>query len=98
MIPELVKQKALGLAEAGNGLPAYMYDLPDLRAHTEAVRDALVGSQTEFFYAAKANPAPELLAVIDPYVAGFEVASGGELAHVRAVLPDARIAFGGPGK
>lgn len=98
MIPEMVKQKALELAELGNGLPAYMYDLPDLRAHTKAVRDALTGSRVEFFYAAKANPEPELLRVIDPYVAGFEVASGGELAHVRNAVPDARIAFGGPGK
>ncbi len=29
---------------------------------------------------------------------GIEVASGGELAHVREALPDARLAFGGPGK
>ncbi len=29
---------------------------------------------------------------------GFEVASGGEIRHIRGLLPDAPIAFGGPGK
>jgi diaminopimelate decarboxylase len=98
MTSDLVKHKALELAAAGAGLPAYIYDLSELRTHAEAVRDALAGSSTEFFYAAKANPEPELLKALEPFVHGFEVASGGELAHVRNVLPDARIAFGGPGK
>ena len=98
MTSELVRQRALELASAGEGLPAYIYDLPDLRTHAAQVKTALTGSGTELFYAAKANPAPELLRTLDPYVAGFEVASGGELAHVRATLPEARIVFGGPGK
>ena len=98
MASELVKETALELAAAGGGLPAYIYDLPALRSHAEIVKTAMAGTGTELFYAAKANPAPELLTVLDPFVAGYEVASGGELAHVREAQPDARIAFGGPGK
>jgi diaminopimelate decarboxylase len=76
--------------------PAYVYDLPGLRGHVESIRAAL--PRTELFYAAKANPDAEILRTIAPYVDGIEVASGGELTHVRETLPDARIAFGGPGK
>jgi len=52
----------------------------------------------ELYYAVKANPDPELLRVLAPHVDGFEVSSGGEVAHVRSILPDAPLAFGGPGK
>jgi diaminopimelate decarboxylase len=95
---ERVRRRALELAAGGRGLPAYIYDLPHLRRHVQAVKVALEQSGVELFYAAKANPAPELLRVVAPYVAGIEVASGGELEHVRTVLSEARIAFGGPGK
>ncbi|MFB4312630.1 type III PLP-dependent enzyme [Actinomadura sp. 21ATH] len=78
-------------------LPAYVYDLDGLRDHVAAVRSALAGGP-ELFYAAKANPDPAILRALEPHVDGVEVASGGELAHVRATLPGARIAFGGPGK
>jgi diaminopimelate decarboxylase len=98
MMSERVEEYARRLAADGSRLPAYVYDLPELRAHVEAVGAALRESGAELFYAAKANPAPELLRVLGPRVAGIEVASGGELAHVRGVLPDARIVFGGPGK
>ncbi|GHH66087.1 diaminopimelate decarboxylase [Streptosporangium violaceochromogenes] len=81
---------------ASGRLPAYVYDLTALDAHAAAVRAALGG--VELYYAAKANPDPELLRVLARHVDGVEVASGGELEHVRRVLPSARIAFGGPGK
>ncbi|MFI0353614.1 type III PLP-dependent enzyme [Actinomadura sp. 9N407] len=76
--------------------PAYVYDLDGLREHVSSIRNALDGP--ELFYAAKANPDPAILRSLAPYVDGIEVASGGELAHVRETLPEARIAFGGPGK
>ncbi|QKW34378.1 alanine racemase [Actinomadura sp. NAK00032] len=76
--------------------PAYVYDLPGLREHVEAIRTAL--GSTELFYAAKANPDAEILRTLAPHVDGIEVASGGELAHVRATLPGTPLAFGGPGK
>lgn len=79
------------------GLPAYLYDLDALRRHAASVRAALP-ERVELYYAAKANPEPEILTALAPYTDGYEVASGGELAHVRAAVPDHPLAFGGPGK
>jgi diaminopimelate decarboxylase len=90
MMPPAVRERALSTAP-----PAYVYDLAGLGAHAAAVRAAV---PVEIFYAAKANPDPRLLAALAPYLDGVEVSSGGELAHVRAALPGARVAFGGPGK
>ncbi|MFJ8463414.1 type III PLP-dependent enzyme [Streptomyces swartbergensis] len=78
-------------------LPAYVYDLAALRAHAAGVRAVLPG-RAELYYAAKANPEPEILAALDPCVDGYEVASGGELAHVAKAVPGRPLAFGGPGK
>ncbi|MDF3146996.1 MULTISPECIES: type III PLP-dependent enzyme [unclassified Streptomyces] len=78
-------------------LPAYVYDLTALRTHAAAVRDALP-ERVELYYAAKANPEPEILAALGPYVDGYEVSSGGELAHVAGAVPGRPLAFGGPGK
>jgi diaminopimelate decarboxylase len=88
--PGSVRELALSVAR-----PAYVYDLAGLRAHAAAIRAAV---PAELFYAAKANPDPRILTTLAPYVDGIEVSSGGELAHVREVLPEARVAFGGPGK
>jgi diaminopimelate decarboxylase len=98
MITDAVRGRAEELAAAGR-LPAYVYDLDALRGHAAIIRDALaVPGAPELFYAAKANPDAPILRTLAPYVDGIEVASGGELEHVRAVLPKARLAFGGPGK
>ncbi|MFE1314384.1 type III PLP-dependent enzyme [Streptomyces sp. NPDC058755] len=78
-------------------LPAYVYDLQDLREHAAAVRAALP-ERVQLFYAAKANSDPRLLDVLRDHVDGFEVASGGELHHVQFTCPGTPIAFGGPGK
>ncbi|MBG0833326.1 alanine racemase [Planomonospora sp. ID67723] len=88
-------ERAYELAAAGR-LPAFVYDLAGLDEHVAAVRRALGG--VELYYAVKANPDPELLRVLARQVDGFEVASGGELAHVRALFPDMPVALGGPGK
>ncbi|MFF9200195.1 type III PLP-dependent enzyme [Streptomyces sp. NPDC014779] len=90
-----VRELVLGLPS--DGLPAYVYDLAALREHAAAVRAELPG-RVELYYAAKANPEPELLAALSPYVDGFEVSSGGELAHVGRAVPGRPLAFGGPGK
>ncbi|GAA2726712.1 type III PLP-dependent enzyme [Actinocorallia aurantiaca] len=98
MITRRVEEHALELATSAQ-LPAFVYDLAALREHVSAVRSVLsVPGAPEIFYAAKANPDVPVLNTVAPYVDGIEVASGGELAHVREALPDARIAFGGPGK
>ncbi|MFI1971106.1 type III PLP-dependent enzyme [Streptomyces cinnamoneus] len=78
-------------------LPAYVHDLAALDGHAAAVRAALPRA-VELYYAVKANPAAEILAALAPHVTGFEVSSGGELAHVRASVPGLPLAFGGPGK
>ncbi|MEC4020915.1 type III PLP-dependent enzyme [Streptomyces sp. H27-D2] len=90
-----MRERALALR--ADELPAYLYDLAALREHARAVRAALPDS-VELYYAAKANPEPEVLAALTPYTDGFEVSSGGELAHVRRAVPAAALAFGGPGK
>lgn len=96
MITAAVRDRITELAASGD-LPAHLVDLADLDRHLASVRSALP-AQVELHYAAKANPAAEVLAVAGRHVDGFEVASGGELAHVRAACPGRPIAFGGPGK
>ncbi|MFJ9680539.1 type III PLP-dependent enzyme [Streptomyces sp. NPDC101194] len=78
-------------------LPAYVYDLSALREHVHTIRAALP-ERVELLYAAKANSDPRILQVLAGHVDGFEVASGGELSHVRGLISSAPIAFGGPGK
>ncbi|KQX56931.1 MULTISPECIES: type III PLP-dependent enzyme [unclassified Streptomyces] len=90
-----VREHVLGLP--ADALPAYVYDLTALRAHAASVRAALP-ERVELYYAAKANPEPELLAALSPYADGYEVSSGGELAHVGRAVPGRPLAFGGPGK
>ncbi|MFE7029766.1 type III PLP-dependent enzyme [Streptomyces sp. NPDC057621] len=85
------------LALPSGELPAYIYDLAALCAHAAAVR-ACLPERVELYYAAKANPEPEILAALSAYVDGYEVASGGELAHVAEAVPGRPLAFGGPGK
>lgn len=98
MITRLVEDQARSLASTAD-LPAFLYDLSALREHAAGVKAALTApGAPELFYAAKANPDVPILHTVAPYVDGIEVASGGELAHVREALPDARLAFGGPGK
>ncbi|TLQ47420.1 type III PLP-dependent enzyme [Streptomyces marianii] len=90
-----VRERALSLP--AEQLPAYLYDLGALRGHAAAVREALP-ERVELYYAAKANPEPEVLTALSPHVDGFEVSSGGELAHTAKAVPDRPLAFGGPGK
>jgi diaminopimelate decarboxylase len=97
-VPPQVRALARRLAQSPeSAFPAYLTDLDGLRAHAGAIRAALP-RRVELFYAAKANPEPPVLHALDGVVDGIEVASGGELAHVRDVLPQARLGFGGPGK
>lgn len=94
-VPATVRDRVAGLA--CDDLPAYLYDLTALHAHAAAVRAALP-ARAELYYAAKANPEAPVLSALAGVVDGFEVSSGGELAHVRAAVPAAPLAFGAPGK
>lgn len=94
-ITEAVRALAASLPE--DALPAYVYDLDALRSHVAFIRAALP-ERVELYYAAKANPETRILGALAPYVDGFEISSGGELAHVTAVGTGRPLAFGGPGK
>lgn len=96
-VPDAVRALAERLARTEEALPAYVTDLRALDRHAAAIRRALPVA-TELFYAVKANPDPRILTALRPHVDGFEVASAGELAHVHAAVPGARLALGGPGK
>jgi diaminopimelate decarboxylase len=78
-------------------LCAYIYDLASLDRHAAGLAASLPDN-CELFYAVKANSDLPILQTLAPHVHGFEVASGGELAWVRAHFPDAPVIFGGPGK
>lgn len=57
----------------------FIYDMDGLRQHLETVTSQLPDN-CEMYYAMKANSESEILAAIQPHVAGFEVASEGEIA------------------
>ncbi|HGL6714183.1 type III PLP-dependent enzyme [Burkholderia contaminans] len=85
------------LAGAAAPVCAYLYDLEHLRARTTGLVEQLP-PRCELFYAIKANSDAEVLRALDGVVAGYEVASLGEVVRAREVGPHARIVFGGPGK
>ena len=77
---------------------AFIHDLPALTQHAQNIV-SLLPEGSEFFYAIKANSDPIILQALKPIVAGFEVASAGEIRKVRtAVGPDVRIIMGGPAR
>ncbi|ALL79341.1 diaminopimelate decarboxylase (plasmid) [Pseudonocardia sp. EC080610-09] len=88
---------ALVHERAGGGEPLclYAYDLAALRTHLGTVVGALP-EPCRMYYAVKANSAAPLLAAAADHVHGFEVASGGELAKVRAAAPATPVLMGGP--
>ncbi len=84
-------------AEREQPLCAYIYDLNQLRTHVSHLV-ATLPSPCRLFYAIKANSEAPILKALAPMVHGFEVASLGEIAKVRAVDAHIPILFGGPGK
>ncbi|MBN2910540.1 type III PLP-dependent enzyme [Polycladomyces sp. WAk] len=93
-----VEKYILSERENGSGsLPAFIYDLDDLREHVRRCVQTLPKS-CRLFYAIKANSEEPILRALAPIVDGFEVASIGEIRKVRGVTPDIPIIFGGPGK
>ncbi|KMO14229.1 type III PLP-dependent enzyme [Methylobacterium platani] len=77
---------------------AFLHDLDGLRRQARALTAPLPPG-TAFFYAVKANSDPRVLRALAPVVAGFEVASAGEVLRVReAAGPDIRIVMGGPAR
>lgn len=73
----------------------YIYDLTTLEQRIYWLTSA---TKHSIYYAVKANSHPRILETLAPYVAGFEVASPGEIEKVRAVSATAPMIYGGPVK
>lgn len=85
------------VAEAG-GTPLFVYSRERLDAQFARLRAAMP-DRLAIHYAMKANPFGPLLEHMNGLVAGFDIASGGELAlALQAGVDPARISFAGPGK
>ncbi|WP_199886142.1 type III PLP-dependent enzyme [Pseudoalteromonas sp. T1lg23B] len=76
---------------------AFLYDLNSLTEHVQTLLNPLPET-VQFYYAIKANSDEQVLRALLGHVYGFEVASMGEIAKVRAISASVPIAFGGPGK
>lgn len=82
----------------GRPICAFLHDLDALNRHARGIAGSLP-PRVELFYAVKANNDSRILGTLAPHVAGFEVASSGEILKVReAVGADARIIMGGPAR
>lgn len=85
------------VAEAGT-TPLFVYSAELIRARLAALRAAMP-DRLSLHYAVKANSFAPVLQVISELVDGFDIASGGELALVRAAgIDPALVSFAGPGK
>ncbi|SFS66193.1 type III PLP-dependent enzyme [Saccharopolyspora flava] len=91
-LEDLVRKRA-----GGEPVCLFAYDLDRLTDHVRAIT-ATLPPRCRMFYAMKANSADPLLRALAPLVAGFEVASGGELDKARAVSGNVPVLFGGPAK
>lgn len=73
--------------------PCVVVDLEIVRARYSGLRACF--PDAGIFYAVKANPAPEVLAALGEMGASFDLASGGEMARVRALgIAPQRCSFG----
>lgn len=91
-------RKASDLVAAAGRTPLFVYSRALVERRVADLRAALP-RRVALHYAVKANPYAPLLAAMAGQVDGFDIASGGELAMVRAAgIDPARISFAGPGK
>ncbi|MBA8764327.1 type III PLP-dependent enzyme [Staphylococcus coagulans] len=75
----------------------YIYDMDALATHVQDCVQSLP-ENCEMYYAMKANSEVPILSAMSQYVAGFEVASQGEVEKAQAHVASNHIIFGGPGK
>ena len=91
-------RKASDLVAEAGGTPLFVYSRDRLAARMDALRAAMP-DRLGINYAIKANPFEPLLEYMQPFVDGFDIASGGELAILREIGADmGRVSFAGPGK
>ena len=85
------------LGDAGD-TPLFVYSGELIRQRVAALRAAMP-ERLSIHYAVKANPFCPVLELLAGLVDGFDIASGGELAMVRAAgIDPALVSFAGPGK
>lgn len=97
-LPDPVARQARMLAAtAGDPVAAFIYDLPALRRHLRQLRSCLP-SGVELYYAIKANSEAPILDALAPFVDGFEISSGGEIARALQCRHRRNVVFSGPGK
>lgn len=98
MMPEALVARARALAGAeADPVSAFIYDLGALARHVQWMKDCLPPG-VELYYAIKANSEPRILETLAPWVDGFEISSGGEIARVLACPQRRDFIFSGPGK
>ena len=89
---------ASALVEEAGGSPLFVYSRDRLSQRMQLLRDAMP-DRLGINYAIKANPFEPLLKFMHPLVAGYDIASGGELAILQDIGFDmSRVSFAGPGK
>ena len=90
--------KASALVEQAGQTPLFVYSAALIRQRVARLRAALP-NRVGLHFAVKANPFAPVLQLMDGLVDGFDIASAGELAMLRAAgLDPARVSFAGPGK
>lgn len=80
------------------GTPCYVYSADAIAARAQALRETF-GGRFRLRYAAKANPNPAILNLIEEQIDTIDISSSGELRiALSAGWPAARLSFTGPGK
>lgn len=86
------------LVERAGGTPLFVYSSQSIRGKVEKLRAAMP-ERLSLHYAVKANPYLPIIKLFSELVDGFDIASGGELGHIReAGVDPAIVSFAGPGK
>ncbi len=86
------------LVDEAGATPLFVYSAELIRTRVAALRTAMP-DRIALHYAVKANSFAPVLQVMSELVDGFDIASGGELALVRAAgIDPALVSFAGPGK
>lgn len=84
--------------DRAGGTPLFLYSRQMIEQRMAQLRAALP-RRLQINYAVKANPFRPVLHLLAGLTDGFDIASGGELALVRAAgIDTARVSFAGPGK
>jgi diaminopimelate decarboxylase len=97
MIPDAVSKNLSEAVDGVSPLCRYVYDLDGIAAHSTMVASSLP-NRCRMYYAMKANSAAPILRTLAATLAGFEVASGGEVLKARTVSAEIPVIFGGPAK